>query len=111
MSEMQTADFHNKGRYYITKTCYVTKNNRELINNDKSIRVTGLKWKLLNYLMERQDKLVSYEDICAELWPNEIRDHNDITQIIIASDMTALVLWAWMAKNWKMFYNPFRERV
>lgn len=79
---MQTADFHNKGRYYITKTCYVTKNNCELINNDKSIRVTGLKWKLLNYLMERQDKLVSYEDICAELWPNEIRDHNDITQMI-----------------------------
>ena len=82
MSEMQTAGSQNKGRYYITKTCYVTKNNRDLVNNDKSMKVTGKKWKLLNYLMEHQDDLVPYEDISAELWPNEKRTHNDITQII-----------------------------
>ncbi len=76
---MQTAGSQNKGRYYITKTCYVTKNNRDLVNNDKSMQVTGKKWKLLNYLMEHQDDLVPYEDISAELWPNETRTHNDIT--------------------------------
>ena len=74
-------------RYYITETCYVLLNTRELVNLDASRKLTGMTWKLLSCLMERHDSIVTYEEILGKLWENKDREQkgkgqNDITQIM-----------------------------
>ena len=79
---MLSSEQQHEDRYYITKTCYVLLNKRELVNLDRSCKLKGLIWKFLYCLMERHDSIVSYDEICEKLWPNRERGLNDITQVM-----------------------------
>lgn len=62
-------ELHNEEeRYYITKTCYVRLDTHDLVNLEKTKRVTGQMWTLLHYLMERPNVIVSYEEISQRVW-------------------------------------------
>ena len=51
-----------------------------IIKNDKEIELTRNEFKILKYLVDNRDKIVSREDIMKELWESEsFIDDNTLT--------------------------------
>lgn len=70
-------------QYYITRSCYSNNERHTIINGEFETHISNLPWKLLEFLMDNPNRLLSYEEIGRYVYAPiyRIEDRQNITRI------------------------------
>ena len=69
--------------FYFTKTCYMVKDRRVLVNNDKTTScLPEFPWRLLNCFMIRPGSIVLYDDLYMAIWGNLLHAPQDVAMVL-----------------------------